>query len=227
MLTIFLRTLLIYVILIVTMRLMGKRQIGQLEVTDLVTTFLLSEIASLPITDPNIPVAYAIIPMMTLLALEVLSSFILLRAPKLKNLLSSPPTILIDGGIIDQTALLEARVSLDELMSEVRQQGLTSLGQVECAILEKNGRVTILPKARHSQPSAEQLGLAPAEDALMHIVFSSGRINEAGLRLIGKDRAWLKKALARRGDDVSRLFCVTANRKGSIYCVYREKEMPT
>ncbi len=224
MATILLRTLLIYVALIVTMRLMGKRQIGQLEVTDLVTTFLLSELASLPITDQNIPVAYAIIPMITLLALEVFSSYILLRAPRLKNLLSAPPTVLIDRGHLKQSALLETRVSTEELMSELRQQGLTSLEQVEYAILEKNGKLTIIPKMRYSQPTVEQLGLDLPEESLMHIVYSGGMVSDAGLRLIGKDRAWLDKALRRQGVDISRLFCVTADRSGTLYYLYREED---
>ncbi len=224
MLTILFRTLFIYAILIATMRLMGKRQIGELEVTDLVTTFLLSEIASLPIADPDIPLAFSVVPMVTLLSLEVLSSFILLRVPKVKNLLSASPTVLIDRGVLDQTALLETRVSLDELMSEVRGQGLTSLEQVECAILEKNGKLTVLPKPKYAPPNAGQLGLNLPGEPLMHIVYSGGRVNEAGLTLIGKDRVWLDRALLREKADRKRLFCVTANRAGDLYCIYRSKK---
>ena len=102
MLTLVLRTVLIYVFVILTMRLMGKRQIGELEVTDLVTTLLLSEIASLPITNQEIPVAFAIVPMIILLSLEVFSSYILLSAPRLKILLSAPPTVLIHKGRLIQ-----------------------------------------------------------------------------------------------------------------------------
>ncbi len=224
MTTILFRTVLIYVCLITTMRLMGKRQIGELEVTDLVTTFLLSEIASLPITDRNIPVVYAIIPMITLLTLEVLSSYILLRVPRLKSLLSARPTVLINKGTLDQRAMREVRVSVDELMSEVRQQGLTSLAQVECAILEKNGKLTVLPKPAYAQPNAEQLGVHAADEALMHIVYTGGTFSDTGLRLIGKDRAWLESELSRRGVQKSRLYCVTANEAGEIYWITREKE---
>ena len=137
MLTIFFRTLLIYIFLMLIMRLMGKRQIGELEVTDLVTTLLLSEIASLPITNQELPVSHAFIPMITLLALEVFSSYILVRSNRLKKILSARPTILINNGKLSPHALCEVRISIDELMSEIRQQGLTSPEQVECAILEK------------------------------------------------------------------------------------------
>ena len=141
------------------MRLMGKRQIGELEVTDLVATLLLSEIASLPITDPNIPVLHAIIPMIVLLSLEVFSSYILIRVPKLKNFLSAAPTILIKNGILDQNALVATRLSIEELMSEIRQQGFGSFDCVWYAILEKDGKLTILPRARYSPPTQEALNI--------------------------------------------------------------------
>ena len=117
MLTIFFRTLLIYIFLMLIMRLMGKRQIGELEVTDLVTTLLLSEIASLPITNQELPVSHAFIPMITLLALEVFSSYILVRSNRLKKILSARPTILINNGKLSPHALCEVRISIDELMS--------------------------------------------------------------------------------------------------------------
>ncbi len=219
MLTILIRTLLIYVCLIATMRLMGKRQIGELEVTDLVTTFLLSEIASLPITDRNIPVTYAILPMIILLTLEVLSSYILLRVPKLKGLLAARPTLLVRHGEADIKALKETRVSMEELMSEIRQQGLTSLSQVDCAILEKDGKLTVLPKPQYAPPTAEQLGIKVSDSALMHIVYENGVFSDTGLSLIEKDRAWLKKELSSRGLSLSSVFCVTANESGTLYCV--------
>ncbi len=223
MTTILIRTLIIYISLILTMRLMGKRQIGELEITDLVTTLLLSEIASLPITNQEIPVLYAIIPMIVLLVLEIVSSYILVRFPKLKNLLSARPTVIIQNGVLRQRSLRELRFSLDELMSEIRQQGLTDLSEVEYAILEKNGNLTVLPKAAYGQPNAEQLGLSPPKTALMHIVYTEGVYSKTGLALIGKDRAWLDRELARRGLEAARLFCVTANEQGKLFWINKEE----
>ncbi len=223
MITIVLRTFLIYVFLILTMRLMGKRQIGELEVTDLVTTFLLSEIASLPITNQEIPVAFAIVPMIILLALEVFSSYILLRIPRFKTLLSAPPTVLIHRGVLIQRALFETRITVEELMSEIRQQNLSDLSQVECAILEKNGKLTVIPKAKYTQPTIEQLGMEAKDTGLMHIVYSNGVYSDMGLRLIGRDRAWLQKELSQRKLRPSTLFCVTANETGELYYIPKEK----
>ena len=219
MVTLLIRTFFIYVFLMIVMRLMGKRQIGELEVTDLVTTLLLSEVASLPIVDPSIPVSHALIPMIVLLSLEVFSSYLLLRFPALKKFLSAPPTILIKRGVLDQQALLETRLSVEELMSEIRQQGYTGLGEISDAILEKDGKLTILPKPQYAPLTAEQFGISPKEECLMHIVYTSGHYNDTGLSLIGKDRKWLQHQLSKRGVALSRLFCVTANSDGKLYWI--------
>lgn len=223
MITLIFRTLLVYIFLILIMRLMGKRQIGELEVTDLVATLLLSEIASLPITDPNIPVLHALVPMIVLLSLEVFSSYILLRAPKLKKILSASPTFIIKDGVLDQAALTATRLSIEELMSEIRQQGLCSLSYVWYAILEKDGRLTILPRARYSPPTQEQMNISSQEESLMHVVYNGNVYNDMGLSLIGKDRAWLEKQMARRGVSLADQFCVTANNHGEIYWIPKKK----
>lgn len=222
MTTILVRTLIIYAVLILVMRLMGKRQIGELEITDLVTTLLISEIASLPITNQEIPLSYAIIPMILLLVLEVSSSVILIRFPALKTMVSARPTTLIHHGRLNQRALREMRISLDELLSEIRQQGLTALDQVEHAILEKDGKMTIIAKALFSQPTAADLGLTPPEVTLMHVVYSNGKFSKAGLNLIGRDRAWLEKEIAQRGLDCKQLFCITANERGELFYLSKE-----
>lgn len=224
MLTILIRTLIVYIVLICVMRLMGKRQIGELEITDLVTTLLISEIASLPITNQDIPLSHAVIPMILLLALEVTSSVILIRLPRLKNLVSARPTMLMKNGVLNQQALREMRMSMDELISEARQQGYSSLEQIDYAILEKDGKMTILPKPCYASPTAEDLGLSPSRDPLMHVVYSNGAYSNAGLSVIGRDRAWLNQALAAKNINLKDQFCITANEDGELFCVPKEKQ---
>lgn len=219
MLTIFVRTLLIYAFLLFALRIMGKRQIGELEVTDLVTTLLISEIASLPITNQDIPVSYALIPITTLLILEVLFSMILVRLPRLKGLVSAKPTFIIRRGVLCRRALLDLRISVEELMSEVRQQGYSDLAMVSDAILEKNGKLTVVPKAQFAPPNLGQLGIRVPQDQLMHVLLSGGTYNDAGLKLIGHDRAWLDEQLARRGYARDSLFCVTGDEAGHLLLI--------
>ena len=176
MVTVLVRTLIIYLTLIIVMRLMGKRQIGELEVSDLVTTFLISEIASLPITDSELPLSHAVIPIITLLTLEVAISMLLSRFPKIKSLLSARPSTLIKDGVLSQKALRDSRLSFDELFSELRQQGVDDISQIKYAILEQNGNITVIQKARYLQPTAEQLHLKPKETGLFHIIIERNDI---------------------------------------------------
>ena len=149
MLTVFIRTFIIYISLIIVMRLMGKRQLGELEISDLVTTFLISEIASLPITDSEIPLTHAIIPIIVLLLLEVGISAFLSKFPKLKFIFSARPSTLIKDGELCKKALLDSRISFDELFTQLRQQGCDDISQIKYAILEQNGNITVIQRAKY------------------------------------------------------------------------------
>lgn len=224
MITILIRTLIVYFSLTLVLRLMGKRQIGEMEVTDLVTTLLLSEIASLPVTNLDIPISYAIIPMITLLGLEVGSSMLLIRFPKSKKLLSARPAILIHNGVLDQKILKDTRMTLEELMGEVRQNGLCDIHEVKDAILEKNGKITIFPFAKYAPPNAADLQIFCKEESLSHVVLFNGRICSEGLVLIGKDDRWLLRQLKRRGLEPGKLFSVTANDAGELHYIIKEEK---
>lgn len=185
MLTILFRTIIIYLSLLIIMRLMGKRQIGELDISDLITTFLLSEIASLPITDTSIPVAFAIIPMIVLLTFEVSSSWFLSRFPFLKNFFSARPATLISNGKINQKEMLKARLSLDELIGELRQSGISDISEVKYAILEQNGKITVIQNASSKPLSADQMKIEVCDNGIDHIIISDGFVNKYSLELIG------------------------------------------
>ena len=178
MTTLFIRTCIIYFILLIIMRLMGKRQIGELEVSDLATTILISEIVSLPITNNSIPLSHALIPTVTLLAFEVISSMIIAKFPKVKNLLTSRPAMLIKKGTICQKSMTESRISTDELIGELRQQGIFDIEEVLYAILEQNGKITVIPKEKFRTPTIEQLGIEVRETGLYHIIIDRGVVNK-------------------------------------------------
>ncbi len=206
MLIVLLRTVLIYVFLIAVMRLMGKRQLGELEITDLVITLLLSEIATIPLTDKNTPLLYAIVPVVTLAAFEIFSSALSLRFPKIKQLLSPKTAILIRDGQVDRTAMRKVRITLDELMCELRQKDVANIADVYYAILESNGKISVITKAAAQPPTAQQLGLQPQEPGMMHIVFCDGIYADPTLRALGKDRAWAKKQMRQHGLSPERVF---------------------
>ncbi|MCQ2354755.1 MAG: DUF421 domain-containing protein [Clostridia bacterium] len=216
MTTIFIRTIIIYVILIGSMRLMGKRQIGQLEVSDLVSTLLLSEIAALPVENREIPLSYAIIPIVIVMTAEIVTAAIQQKFPTLKNFFSPRPGVLIRMGKPDFKELSKARMSADELMVALRHTGTTDIDEVAYAILEQDGSVSVIPRAKYKPATAEDVGAATDETGIFHIIIDRGIVNDNSLSAIGKDERWLDHALRHRGTDISRVTLMLADESGSI-----------
>ena len=223
MIILFARTLIIYAVLLLAMRLMGKRQIGQLEVTDLVTTFMLSEIATLPIENPDMPLINSMIPIIILLTFEVVSSMLMIKAPGLKNLFSSRPGYLIKNGKLIESELIKNRISSEELISELRQNGISNISEADYAIMEKDGKVTVLPKPQYRPLTAKDLGITVSDDGLSHIIISNGVINRHGLSVIQKDIKWLEAILRCDKLSVKDVFLMTATDSGKIFMVPKEK----
>ena len=223
MLTILLRTVIIYIILISAMRIMGKRQIGELEVSDLVTTLLLSEIATLPIENQEIPVMYAVIPIITLLTIEVISSVISFKSPKIRGFLNAKPSILISQGKINQRELRNSRIAIDELISEIRLNGISDIKEVEYAILESSGKLTVIPKIEFSQPKMQDLKIKAEETGLAHIIISNGTVNDYNLNYLGKSRTWLDSVLKKQNTVANDVFLMTANDKSGTNIIKKEK----
>ena len=222
MTSILIRTAIVYTCLLIAIRLMGKRQIGQLEVTDFVTTLLISEIASLPIESPDIPISFALVPIITLVTFEVASSTILSRSQLLKNLFSSRPSFLISNGIFDQKELKRNRISLDELISELRQQGANDISEIKYAILEQDGHISVILKAKHQPPTLSDLKIKTQDKGIAHIIIANGRANSHGLRTIKKDRRWLDSVLKRNNMIASDVYLMTSNDNGEINIVRKE-----
>ncbi len=222
MLTILLRTLIVYVILITTMRLMGKRQLGELEISELVTTLLISEIAALPIVEQKLPLIYAVIPLVTILTLEVTLSVMLLKCPRLKNVASSRPSILIRHGKIDQGEMRRNRISIDELISEIRQAGFSTLAEIDYAIVEQNGKISVLPKKDAQPPTARELGLSSKESGIVHVLIADGRVNAYNMKLLGIDKATLEHLLAEQKVRLEDVFFLGCDDEKNFYCIKKE-----
>ncbi len=217
MLTIFIRTVIIYIVLTIIMRIMGKRQLGELDISELVITIILSEIATTPITNPERSLADAILPTVTLASLEILTSALILKAPIFKTLLSSKPAVLVCRGIIDYKMMKKVRVSIEDLVSQVRQNGIYDLCEVDYAILEENGKMSVIPKNANRQPDKSELAVPCPDIGLMHIVISDGSVNAYGLKLIKKDCAWLEGKLIKLGVPIKDIFCMTVDDSGKIF----------
>lgn len=216
MFTLLIRTVMIYVFLILIMRLMGKRQLGELEMADLVITLLLSEIATVPLTDPSKSLLNAIIPVTTLALLEMLTSYLTLKLPGTKALLSSKPAILVRNGIIDRAQMQKARVSLDELMCELRQKDVSDVNQVQYAIMECSGKISVIKKASESPPTAAQLGVELQETGMMRTVFCDGVYADNTLRALGLDRNWVDKQIKQHSLHPEKVFFIMTDDAGNV-----------
>lgn len=224
MLTILFRTIFIYLFLLVTMRFMGKRQLGELEISELVTTLLISEIASLPIVDQSIPVMHAIIPLITILTLEITLSVLLLKFPTLKNALSARPNVLIRHGVLDQKEMRRIRISNEELLSELRQSGVSSLEDVDYAILEQNGKISILLKKSAQPPSAGDLNIIMKENGIMHVLISDGITNRYNMDLLHVTDDDLNTLLKKHGGDARSIFLLCMDDEKNIFCINKQRE---
>ena len=199
MLVLFFRTVLIYLFLMLFMRLTGKRQIGQMELSELIIAFLLSELATAPLSNLKLPLTYALIPIGVLVSLEVLLSFLVTKSVLLKRVLDGTPSILIRRGVPDEAALLRARISVEELLGQMRQKGFSHLDQIAYALLEHNGQISFLATDAAQAVDASTLQISVTERGTDHLLIVDGRVSQTGLCLVGKTEHWLKKELHKRG----------------------------
>lgn len=199
---IFIRTILIYMILLAVMRLSGKRQIGEIQTSELVTTFLLSDIASYPLTDPAIPLLNAVIPIFTIIPLEIIFSFLTTKSARLKKILDGNPSFIVVHGKIQKQEMSRARLSMEDLLCEMRLKNIASVSDVDYAILEQNGQISVFQKK---------------DEPLSHAVVIDGILNQTLLKKIGKNKHWLDRIMKEKNiRDLHNIFLLSVTDSGSI-----------
>ena len=201
---------------------MGKRQVGELEPTELVAAILISDLASVPMQDIGIPLLSGVVPILTLLALELLSAQLSLKSIRFRTFLCGKPAFLIVDGHIDQQAMARNQLSLDELDECLRQNGILDVRQVQYAILETNGRVSTFLYPANSPLTAGDAGKDPEAQELPVTVISDGRMLTENLSMVEKDADWLKEVLTREQVEQSQVFLLTATRSGEVHLVRKE-----
>lgn len=224
MITLLIRCVIIYVFLTITLRMMGKRQVGELEVSELIVTFMLSEFATIPISDTEVPLLNSIVPILLLLSLEGMLSFLTMKVPALKKLIYGKPNILIYEGKLNQNELQNERIELSELMCAMRQNGVASVEDVNYAILEENGKISIFPKADAAPVTPEQLN-GKKEDCGVSLPFiMDRRIIKDNLKLRGWSQLQLEKELSDRRLKLSDVFLFSIDDCGNIYIIKKERK---
>ena len=199
------RTLLFYFALIAVIRLLGKRQVGQMEPSEFVVTMLMANLASVPLEDWSIPVWGGLVPMGIVFVCERLISLLCLKSIRLRRLLCGKPVILIENGRLLEGNLRRTRVNLDELTGHLREQGVLAVEEVQFAILETNGSLTVFPYPP-----------APQKQELPYTVISDGRILRENLHLLGRDDGWLHKKLRGKSMTPEDVLLMTLTKSGKI-----------
>ena len=225
MITALIRTVILYFLIMIGLRLVGKRQIGELEPGELVLTMMISDLATVPMQDFGIPLLSGVIPILTLLSLSMFLSSLSLQNLRFQELLCGKPVILIQNGKLQQRVMAKNRYTLDELLEELRGQGIFRVEDVKYAVLENSGHLSVLPWSRTQPPSAARLGMEEEEDTgtLPAVLINDGRVLSRNLTACGRNEAWLMKTLrARKLSSPAQVFLLTLDEKGEILCVPKE-----
>lgn len=220
-----LRTLIIYFSLLITMRLLGKRQLGEMELSEFVLAALIADLAAHPLQDIGIPLINGLVPILTLFCCEVLIAGATLKSIRLRSIFFGRPSVLILRGKVIQTELRKNRFSLDELMQELRNQGVLDISKIEYGILETDGQLNVILYKSESPVTPAMLNIATSCDAYPAIIINDGRVMETNLRHLGRDMNWLTKQLNERGlKSPTDVFLMTLNKSGQIYFAAMEPE---
>ncbi len=222
MLTIFFRTIIIYFVLVLSIRLMGKRQIGELQVSEFIIALMLSEIAVYPITSRSAPLLQSIVAILLLLSIEVIISFILLKSNRLKRMFYGSPTILIRNGVVIQSELRKNRIEIDEIMSELRQKGYSDISKISYAILEENGKMSVFPFADISPATPSDLGIKASDPGIAHVCILDGTVIKSNLDLVSWSMDRLRKELDEHGAVLSDVFLMTIDDTDQVNIILKE-----
>ena len=218
----YIRTVILYLVLIFCIRLMGKRQIGQMEPSEFAVTMLLANLASIPMQDEGLPLYGGLVPMLTVLGLELLLSGAMLRSIRIRKLLCGKPVILIENGRILQQNLRATRVTLDELTGHLREKDVLDIRSVQYAILETNGNLSVFPFPAEAPASAREAGIHPKERYLPVTVISDGSLLRQNLQYAAKDENWVHQVLGEYRSSIAGTWLLTVDKADNVVWLGKE-----
>ena len=218
----FIRTILLYIFVVLGLRLMGKRQIGELQPSELVVTLLISDIAAVPMQENGIPLISGLIPIFTLVAVELILSALMLKSDKVRSLISGKPVIIIREGKILQRQMKRVRFTIEDLMEDLRQMNIFRIEDVEYAIVETNGKLSILPKPDQMPANAGMLKVPAAGGGLPMLIISDGLVHKSALAVCGLDERWLDSVLRKQKIQPSDVFLMTADKSRNHQIILKE-----
>lgn len=217
MLVTFIRSIFLYIIVLVVMRLMGKREIGQLQPFELAISIMIADLAATPMSNSGIPITNGIIPILGLLVMHLIISVCNLKSTKMRQLICGKPSILIYRGKIDEKMLRKERFTINELQERLRDSNVMNLGDVEYAILETSGQINVIQKPNKRSCIPEDFGIEPEYEGISYDLVVDGKIMYENLKSLGKNYQWLKKQVNKFGYNPEEALIVTIDGKGQFF----------
>ncbi|MEE0061449.1 MAG: DUF421 domain-containing protein [Acutalibacteraceae bacterium] len=217
------RTIVLYVVVLIMMRIMGKRQISDLQTSELVVTLLISNIAVIPMQDTSLPLLSGVVPILLLVACEVILSWVMLKNSSFRSLICGKPQILINNGTLDQNKMRVLRISTEDLMEQLRQAGVFTIADVKYAILETNGKLSVLKKPEKENVTAEQMKITDLGDEFEVVIISDGEIAEGSMSIFGITQSWVNKILKKNNVTIKDVFIMTVNSERSYNIIKKER----
>ena len=223
MLIIFFRAIVLYILVLIVMRLMGKREIGQLQPFELAIAIMIADLASIPMTDTGVPISNGIVPILGLLVMHLLISIINLKSMKAREIICGKARILIYRGKIDEQALKKERFTINELQERLRDKNIVNVFDVEYAILETNGQISVIEKPNKRSIIPEDIGITPEYEGLSYDLVIDGKVMTDNLKILNKTYEWLEAEVSKFGYKPKDALLVTIDGKGQIFS---QKKLP-
>ena len=220
----FIRAIVLYILVLVVMRLMGKREIGQLQPFELAISIMIADLATIPMADTGIPISNGIIPILGLLLMHLLISIVNIKSIKARKIICGKPAILIYRGRIDETVMKKERFTINELQERLRGNNVINIGDVEYAILETSGQVTVIQKPNKRTTIPEDFNMMPEYEGVPYDLIVAEKIMYDNLKAIGKDYQWLRKEISKFKVEPENVLVATIDGKNQIFCQEKERK---
>ena len=224
MLITFFRAIILYIVVLIVMRLMGKREIGQLQPFELAISIMIADLAATPMAEEGVPITNGIMPILGLLVMHLIISMINIKSTKAREIICGKPSLLIFRGKIDQKVLKRERFTINELEERLRDNNIFNIGDVEYAILETSGQVTVITKPNKRPVTPEDFNIEPKYEGIPYDLVVDGKIMYQNLKKIGKDYTWLKKQTEKFGIKPEDALIVTIDGNNQFFCQPLDKE---
>ncbi len=218
MVNLVIRTLILYLTVIAALRIMGKRQMGELQPSELVVAIMISDLASVPMQDISLPLFSGIVPAITLIAAEVLLSFLCLKSNMMRKFISGSPSVVVYEGKIIETELNKLRFNVSDLLEELRINGYYDINDVQTAIVETSGKLSVIPKDMSRTVTVSDMEIKkPDKEGLPYVLVTDGSINYSELKRAGKNKKWLETEIKKRGANIKGVFLFSLDITGEVY----------